>query len=94
MKRLPMPGLSLTQRKCLFAALTERAALDASGREVFSTPEALSHTGSGQVWWALMMELQDRPFVTVVGLIATSTYLVLWIYKQLHRVFIASGSFG
>ena len=87
MKHLPMPGLSFSQRKCLFAALTARAALNASGREAFSTPEALSHTGSGQVWWALMMELQDRPLVTVLGLIATSSYLLLWIYKQLHRFF-------
>jgi hypothetical protein len=87
MKRFPMPGLSSGQRKSLFAALTQRAALDARSREVFLTPEALSHTVTGQVWWALMMELQDRPLITVVGLLATSTYLVLWTYKQLHRFF-------
>lgn len=87
MKRFPMPGLSLAQRKQLFNSLSQRSAIDLDSRKHFLMPETLTHSFGGQIWWAFMMELQDRPLMTAIGLVAASTYPVVWLFKHLRHFF-------
>jgi hypothetical protein len=82
-----MPGLSPGQARQLLQALEERAALAGEDKARYPVPEPLARSFAGQVWWALMQELSDRPLTTVLGLLASATYPVWWFVQAAHRWF-------
>ncbi len=74
-----LPGLSRQAQGRLWIALRRRWSLPKVQREAYLLPAPLARSRIGQGWWALLTEFQDRPVFTVLGLLATLTYPVLWI---------------
>ncbi len=87
MKSVRLPGLTESQQQQLFRALSRRAELDHEGRHEFPIPDMLSHTFSGQGWWALLKELYDRPLMTTLGFAAATTYPLFWVVHLFRRWF-------
>ena len=87
MIRLRLPGLSKTQQEVLFQALLARAELETDQKFHFDIPPVLAASLSGQGWWALMLELHDRPLVTLLGLAGCITYPLVWLSRFMRHWF-------
>lgn len=80
--RCRLPGLSRQAQGRLWIALQRRWALPKVQRESYQLPAHMTRSRIEQGWWALLTEFQDRPVMTVLGLLATLTYPILWLLMR------------
>jgi hypothetical protein len=78
-------GLTEEQSNALAQGLSRRALVPRDVRGQYPMPAGLKGTWIGCWWWALASEWQDRPLLTLLGVLAVVSYPVVWIcLRQYH----------
>lgn len=72
-------GLTVVERDVLIQELNRRILIPREERSQYPMPLGLKGSWLGCWWWALVCEWQDRPFLTLLGVLAVLSYPIVWV---------------
>ena len=78
-------GLTEEQSSALMRGLNQRALMENENRGQCPMPTGLKGTWLGCWWWAIACEWQDRPLITLLGVLAVLSYPVVWFCLRHYR---------